>query len=416
MLKNITARLIAMNFLQFFVWGLWLPTIFNYCTSTMGWKFDEFGIIYSTMGIASLFMPTIAGSLADRKFNAEKIYAVFHILSALALVISTTILTPYSFFWVILVAMMFYMPTIALSNVISYNALKKEGLDVVKSFPPIRVFGTIGFIVGVLVTNFTGISTGKEQLIFSGIAGVLLGIYSFTLPKCPPSKSTVRKGFFDFEAFKLLKTNKFLLFFLFSMLLGASLQLTNAYGEGFIKGFGAIKEYTDSFAVRNSGLIISISQISETLFILAIPFFLRRFGIKKVILFSMFAWVLRFGLFAYGNPVDGLWMIILSNIIYGMAFDFFNISGSLFIETNTDSSIRSSAQGLFMMMTNGIGAIIGSYFSGLIIANYFTDKTGAPMWQPIWLCFAAYSLVVALLFAVLFKHKHDPKELANIQH
>lgn len=244
----------------------------------------------------------------------------------------------------------------------------------------------------------------------------MLGIYSFTLPKCPPSKSTVRKGFFDFEAFKLLKTNKFLLFFLFSMLLGASLQLTNAYGEGFIKGFGAIKEYTDSFAVRNSGLIISISQISETLFILAIPFFLRRFGIKKVILFSMFAWVLRFGLFAYGNPVDGLWMIILSNIIYGMAFDFFNISGSLFIETNTDSSIRSSAQGLFMMMTNGIGAIIGSYFSGLIIANYFTDKTGAPMWQPIWLCFAAYSLIVALLFAVLFKHKHDPKELANIQH
>ena len=187
------------------------------------------------------------------------------------------------------------------------------------------------------------------------------------------------------------------------------------YGDSYLDDFKNIPQYADSFVVKYSTIIMSISQISETVFILTIPFFLKRFGIKKVMLFSMLAWVLRFGLFAYGNPSDGLWMIVLSCIVYGMAFDFFNISGSLFIETTTDSSIRSSAQGLFMMVTNGVGAYLGSKVSGFVIDTYFTNG-GSKDWHNIWLSFAGYALVIAILFLVLFKHKHDPKALQNVQH
>jgi NHS family xanthosine MFS transporter len=188
------------------------------------------------------------------------------------------------------------------------------------------------------------------------------------------------------------------------------------YGDVFLDDFKKIPEYAESFVVKRSTIIMSISQISETLFILAIPFFLKRYGIKKVMLISMFAWVIRFGFFAYGNPTTGLILIIISNIVYGMAFDFFNISGSLFVETNTNSKIRSSAQGLFMMMTNGFGAIVGSLASGYLIKIFFTDANGDKMWHEIWLVFAAYALVVAILFALLFKHKHEPNAIKSFRH
>jgi NHS family xanthosine MFS transporter len=217
------------------------------------------------------------------------------------------------------------------------------------------------------------------------------------------------------QSFKLFGNYKMALFFLFSMLLGGALQLTNMYGDTFLDDFKNIPKYADSFVVKYSTIILSISQISETLFILAIPFFLKRFGIKKVMLISMLAWVLRFGLFAYGDPAGGLWMIVLSCIVYGMAFDFFNISGSLFVETTTDSAIRSSAQGLFMMMTNGVGAFLGSKLSGFIIDKYYTSSSGKD-WHGIWIAFAVYALVVAILFSIFFKHKHDPKQLAEVQH
>jgi NHS family xanthosine MFS transporter len=172
----------------------------------------------------------------------------------------------------------------------------------------------------------------------------------------------------------------------------------------------------EAFGLKAFSLFMSISQISETLFILAIPFFLRRFGIKQVMLFSMIAWVLRFGLFAYGDPAEGLWMIILSCIIYGMAFDFFNISGSLFVETQTDPTIRASAQGVFMMMTNGVGAVLGSYISGLVIQKYFTYADESKDWQGIWISFAAYALAVAVLFVILFRHKHDRNANLTVAH
>jgi len=412
-------RLTLMNFLQFFIWGSWLITIGNYWFQTKQWSGAEFGVIFSTMGIASLFMPAIIGVVADRWVNAEKLYSILHILGAASLFLIPQINNPVTFFWGILLSMVFYMPTIALANSIAYTALKSGDYDVVKDFPPIRVWGTVGFIVAMWIVNLTGNKSSANQFYIASAASFLLGVYALSLPKCPPLAHTEGKKtlsqILGLDAFGLFKNRKMALFFLFSMCLGAALQLTNAYGDVYLDDFKNVPEYANSFVIRYSTIIMSISQISETLFILAIPFFLKRFGIKNVMLISMLAWVLRFGLFGLGNPAEGLWMIILSCIVYGMAFDFFNISGSLFVETTTDPSMRSSAQGLFMMMTNGFGAITGSSVSGFVIQNYFTHG-GLKDWHSIWLTFASYSLVVAILFAVFFKHKHEPTKIQEIKH
>ena len=408
-----------MSFLQFFVWGAWLITVANYWFGTKQWSGAEFGAIFSTLGISSIVMPALTGIIADKWMNAEKLYGILHILSGCALLYIPQVDNPTTFYYVIFAAMICYMPTISLSNSVAYTILKNNKFDVVKVFPPIRVWGTIGFIVAMWITNLSGNKASANMFYLSAVAAFVLGVYSFTLPKCPPQKLISEDATLSeklgLTAFKLFGTYKMALFFLFSMFLGAALQLTNMYGDVYLSEFANVPEYADSFVVKYSTIIMSISQISETLFILAIPFFLKRFGIKQVMLISMLAWVLRFGLFAYGNPVDGLWMIIMSCIVYGMAFDFFNISGSLFVETTTDSAIRSSAQGLFMMMSNGFGAFFGGLISGMIIDTYFTHN-GQRDWHNIWLTFAGYALVIAVAFAVLFKHQHDPKAVENVSH
>ncbi|AZB11199.1 MFS transporter [Chryseobacterium sp. G0162] len=459
---NLKLRLTILSFLQFFVWGAWLITMANFWFGTKHWEGTQFGAVFGTMGIASIFMPTITGIIADRWVNAERIFSVLHILYGAMLFILPHSADPNSFFSVMLVAMCFYMPTIALANSISYTILKNNNMDVVKDFPPIRVWGTIGFIVAMWITNLSGNKATEGQFYIGGAVAIFLGIYALTLPKCPPQKlidkSSPLSEQLGLNAFKLFGNYKMALFFLFSMLLGAALQLTNAYGDVFLSEFAHFPKYADSFVVQRSTIIMSISQVSETLFILAIPFFLKKFGIKKVMLMSMLAWVLRFGFFAYGVPDGfGLSLIILSCIVYGMAFDFFNISGSLFVETTTDKNIRSSAQGLFMMMTNGFGAVFGSYIAGWAIDKFFTHKftTATDLsaylettpdnptfleilknsfnaavnsdgtlssvvmvkdWQQIWLSFAIYSLVLAIFFAVLFKHKHKPEDVSSVSH
>lgn len=456
---NTKSRLIILSFFQFFVWGAWLITIATYFFGNGMGTGVQFGAIFSTLALSSIFMPALTGILADKWINAERLYGILHILYGAALFYVPQVKDADTLYYVIFAAMLCYMPTISLSNSISYTILKREGHDVVKVFPPIRVWGTIGFIAAMWTTNLTGSKGNSNQFIIGAVAAIALGIYSFTLPKCPPQKS-IAKGASIIEqlglnAFKLFAKYKMALFFIFSMFLGAALQLTNMYGDTFLDDFKKVPEYgPESFVVKYSTIVMSISQVSETVFILTIPFFLKRFGIKKVMLFSMLAWVLRFALFSYGNPADGLWMIILSCIVYGMAFDFFNISGSLFVETTTDSSIRSSAQGLFMMMTNGVGAFLGSKISGYVIDKFYTlkftdlgsllgylktdvsnpavkevlmynevlaDNTlKSPVfikqWDPIWLTFAIYALVVAVLFAIFFRHKHNPKEVVNVQH
>jgi NHS family xanthosine MFS transporter len=456
MTLTIKNRLIFMSFLQFFIWGSWLITIYNYWFETKGWDGVQFGAVFTTLGLSALFMPTLAGIAADKWINAERLYGVLHLVGGAILCYLPFVDQANSFYWVIFAAMLCYMPTIALSNSVAYSILKRNDLDVVKTFPPIRVWGTIGFIAAMWFVNLTGNKASANQFFIAGGSAILLGLYSFTLPPCEPSRSS--KGNFyqvmGLDAFKLFANYKMLLFFLFSLFLGAALQLTNMYGDGYISEFGQFGAYSNSLIVKYSTIIMSISQISETIFILAIPFFLKKFGIKYVMLISMLAWVLRFGLLAYGNPADGLWMIIVSCIVYGMAFDFFNISGSLFVETNTEPSIRSSAQGLFMMMTNGVGAILGSYVSAAVITQYFTikitnvkalttylgitekskiflDKTKDLSinakgtfstalefkdWPAIWITFALYALVIAVLFAVLFRHEHNPDEIKAVNH
>lgn len=416
---NIKIRLTLMSFLQFFVWGAWLITVGNYWFGTKQWSGSEFGAIFSTLGISSIIMPALTGIIADKWISAEKLYGILHILGGVALCFIPQVETPSGFFWVIFAAMLCYMPTISLSNSIAYTILKNNKFDVIKVFPPIRVWGTIGFIIAMWTTNISGNKASANMFYISAASAIALGIYSFFLPNCPPQKLISEKSSWaqklGLDAFKLFGTYKIALFFVFSMFLGAALQLTNMYGDAFLSDFEKIPEYADSFVVKYSTIIMSISQISETLFILAIPFFLKRFGIKQVMLMAMIAWVLRFGFFAFGDPSGGLWMIILSCIVYGMAFDFFNISGSLFIETSTDPKLRSSAQGLFMVMTNGFGAVLGSYVSGYIIDTYFSAG-GQKDWQTIWISFSIYALIVAIAFAIFFKHKHNPEEFESVNH
>lgn len=442
---NIKIRLIILSFFQFAVWGAYLTSMGNYLGSIgLG---QQIGLFYAMQGFVSILMPAIMGIIADRWIPAQKLLGISHLIAAIFLGAAgyygmqhsdstdfTTLFTLYS------LSVMFYMPTIALSNSVAYSVLINNNFDTIKTFPPIRTFGTIGFIVAMLFVNFAGFENGNFTLNFSNLQGfvsfqntyaqffvsaflgVVLSAYSFTLPHCPTNKSNEKQTLSDalgLKAFALFKDKKMAIFFVFSMLLGISLQITNGYANPFITSFKDIPQYADSWGANNANALISLSQVSETLCILLIPFCLKRFGIKKVMLMAMFSWFLRFGLFAVGDPGSGVWMFILSMIVYGVAFDFFNVSGSLFVDQETDDNIRSSAQGVFMMMTNGLGSTIGMLVAGEIVNYYqiFSDidpVTKMNGWYSAWTIFACYSLVVAILFMLVFKYKHTPEKLKNI--
>ncbi|MDP4239824.1 MAG: nucleoside permease [Bacteroidota bacterium] len=403
-------RLIIMNFLQYAIWGAWLISLGAYLGGSLKFEGFQIGSFFATMGIASLFMPGIVGIIADRWIPAQKLLGICHFIAATFLVLAAPHADYNTLYPLILCSVMFYMPTIALSNSVAYNALTTGGFDIVKSFPPIRVWGTVGFICSMILVDLMGYAHTSYQLYMSAALGFVLSIYSFTLPNCKVSKNVEKRSWVDhmgLRAFTLFKQKKMAIFFIFSMMLGMSLQITNAFGNDYLTNFfGKNFLYKGTFGVEHANILISLSQASETLCILLIPFFLRKFGIKKVMLISMVAWVLRFALLGAGNPGSGVWMLVLSMIVYGVAFDFFNISGSLFVENETDSSIRSSAQGVFMIMTNGFGAFFGSYIAGWIV-----DVAG---WPDSWFIFAGYSLVVAIVFALIFKYKHDPAQLRKI--
>ena len=375
----------------------------------------QVGSIYGTMGVASLFMPALMGIVADRWMNAERVLGICHIVGAVMLFWASTVKDPGTMYIVMLLNSMFYMPTIALNNSVSFAVLKKEGIDVIKMFPPIRVWGTVGFIVAMWVIDFGHWTLSPLQLYVSASSALVLGLYAFTMPACPPVRETKNRTLLStlgLDAFVLFKRKRMAIFFFFAILLGAALQITNTFGGTFLEDFKV--SYADSFGVRHPNLLLSISQISETLFILTIPFFFRKFGIKTVMIISIFAWVLRFGLFGVGNPGDGLILLVMSMIIYGMAFDFFNISGSLFVEKEADRSIMASAQGLFMLMTNGIGAFLGGAFSGWVV-DHFTVN-GVRDWQSIWFSFAGYALILGLVFPFVFTYKHNPEEELRPSH
>ena len=416
---NLKIRLAIMNFLEFAVWGAYLTSMGRYL-GNIGMS-DSIGLFYSMQGIVSIFMPALIGIVADRWIQAQRMLGICHFVAALMMFAAayygyisgsnakfSILFTFYS------LSVAFYMPTLALSNSVAYNALTSAGLDTIKNFPPIRVFGTVGFICSMWAVDLLGFQTNQMQFVFSGIMGVILALYAFTLPQCAVSSDSDKKTFVDafgLRAFSLFKQKKMAIFFIFSMMLGVSLQITNGFANPFISSFATVPEYAGTFGVNHANILISLSQISETCCILLIPFFMKRFGIKNVMLIAMFAWVLRFGLFGLGNPGGGVWMLVLSMIVYGVAFDFFNISGSLFVDKATAPSIRSSAQGLFMLMTNGIGATVGT-LGAQVVVNHFTSlkKMGDNFysvgdWQSVWLIFASYALIVGILFAFSFNSK-----------
>ena len=419
-IKPVTVKLVLMLFLEFAVWGAYLTSLGRYLGNIgLGSQIKWF---FAMQGIVSIFMPTLMGIVADRKMEAQKVLSLCHGFAGLFMAGAglycmtagdAVQFAPLFILYSISVA--FFMPTIALVNSVSYNAMAKEGMDPVKEFPPIRVFGTVGFICSMLLTNFlkidgTAMQDSYTQLISSGILSLILCGYALTMPSCPINKTAEKQSFaeaFGLKAFSLFKDGQFAIFFIFSMLLGASLQITNGYANTFLGSFAADPSLADTFAVKNSNALISISQASETLCILLIPFFMKKFGIKKVMLISMFAWVLRFGFFGLGHPsMPGVLLFVLSCIVYGMAFDFFNISGSLYVEQNAAEDIRSSAQGLFMMMTNGFGATIGTLAAGAVVDACDVFNTPAN-WPNAWYIFAGYAFVVGILFWILFK---DPQK------
>ena len=414
-MKNIKFRLTVMNFLQYDVWGSWLISLGTYLGKSLHFEGGQIGSFYATMGIASLFMPAVMGVIADRWVQAQRLLGISHIVAALLMIVASQQTSYETLYPLVLLSVMFYMPTIALSNTVAYNALNKANLDTVKAFPPIRVWGTVGFICAMWAVDITGWKDSAFQLNFSAILGIALGLYSMTLPSCEVNRSVKTSSWIDtlgLRAFTLFKEKKMAIFFLFSMMLGMSLQITNAFADGYIVSFGDVatygEQYLNTFGVKHSTILISLSQISETLCILLIPFCLKRFGIKNVMLISMLAWVLRFGLLGAGNPGAGVWMFILSMIVYGVAFDFFNISGSLYVDKETAPEIRASAQGVFMIMTNGFGAFIGSYIAGWVVDAYG--------WPNSWYIFAGYALIVAIVFALVFKYKHNPAQVAEVKH
>lgn len=412
-------RLIVMNFLQFAVWGAYLTSMGRYLGGAgLG---DVIGWFYAMQGIVSLFMPAVMGIVADRWVPAQRLLGYCHLLSGLLMIAAGAYglasgITGVEFaplFALYSLSVAFYMPTLGLANSVAYTALDRVHLDSVKAFPPIRTFGTVGFICSMWVVDLTGFQDTAMQFVVSGLLGLLLFAYSFTLPPCPITSGGRSKSLAEalgLKAFTLFKRRKIALFFIFSVLLGASLQITNGYANPFLDSFKSVPEYADTFGVQHSNILISLSQASEALCILMIPFFLKRYGIKTVMLIAMVAWVLRFGLFGLGDPGDGVWMFVLSMLVYGVAFDFFNISGSLFIDKETTTSMRSSAQGIFILMTNGVGATVGTLGAQAVVNSYIDMDSSLPQneqWSHVWFIFAAYALVVAIAFAVLFRYKHD---------
>jgi Nucleoside H+ symporter. len=411
---NLKIRLALMNFLEFAVWGAYLTCMGMYL-SRIGLT-SHIGYFFAMQGFVSLFMPAIMGIVADKWVPAQRLLGLCHLVAGLFMIAAAyygysagpdtqfgILFTLYS------VSVAFFMPTLALTNSVAYNALTKAGMDTIKVFPPIRVFGTVGFICTMWLVDLLGFSTTYMQFVTSGVISILLFLYTFTLPPCPlGDKGEKKKSLvevFGLQAFALFKKKEMAIFFIFSSLLGVSLQITNGYAAPYIESYAAIPEYANTFGVQHVNILYSLSQISETCCILLIPFFMKRYGIKQVMLIAMFAWVIRFGFLGMGNPgMPGVILFILSMVVYGVAFDFFNISGSLYVDKTTDPSIRSSAQGLFVLMTNGIGASVGSLAAQAVV-NFNTDANGVVSWDPVWSTFSVYALTVGVLFALIFRPK-----------
>ncbi len=417
---NTKLQLKVIFFMQFFIWGCWLITFGSYMNDVLSFSRTDIGLVYGSMGLASLFMPGLLGVVADRWIPANRLYMLCHLIGAITLCIAALITSPSMMMIVMLIHCLAFMPTIAISNSIAYSCIESKGLDVIAEFPGIRIFGTIGFIVAMWLVSFLKFDLSNMQLYTAAAGSVVLCLVSLTLPLIPTSKNAIKEksliSSLVLDALVLFKQPRMAIFFLFAILLGGILQITNTFGDQFLRDFRNIPIYETSLVVKYPSVLLSISQISEVVFILFVPFFMKRLGIKYVMLISILAWVARFGLFAYGDPSPiGFVLLLLSMIVYGCAFDFYNISGSMYVEKSVSPSIRNSAQGLFMIMTNGIGAYLGSVISGIVAEHYtqIIDEKQITDWHTVWLIFAGYALVLAVIFMVIFKNDTNEQKTAE---
>jgi len=406
---NIRTRLKLMSFLQYFIWGSWLITFGSYMVKTLGFTGSQVGSVYSTGGIAAILMPVLIGMIADRFIAAGQLFALCHLISGIAFFCAAYVNNPVLMVWVMLICMMAFMPTLSLSNAITCFCLEKHELDTVVGLPSIRVYGTLGFIVAMWTISLLKLELSNIQLYVASGVSLALALYALSLPKVPAGCDNAGRSIADklgLDALVLFKQSKMVIFFVYSMLLGSVLQITNTFGNLFLQDFASMAGFHSSFVVRHPSILYSISQFSELACILMIPFFLKKFGIKTVMIISMLAWTLRFGFFAVGDPSPvGFIMLVLSMVVYGCAFDFFIISGSIFIEKQVSSRMRASAQGLFMTNVNGLGAFAGALISGCVIDCFTTG--GIRNWQAIWLVFAIYTLLLAVIFFFSFRYRHQ---------
>lgn len=389
--NNTRLQLSFMMLLQYFVWSAWYVTLSTYMIKTLGSTGTEMGYAYTALAVATMISPFLVGMVADRYFSAQKIMGVLHIVGALALYLMSLTTQIYLFIGVVLFYSLLYMPTIALSNSVAFHQMSDPG----KQFPAVRMFGTIGWIGAGLLVGYMAIETTVNTFYIAAVASLALGLFSFTLPNVPPKakESVSASEVIGAEAFVLFKNRSYLVFFISAILICIPLSFYYSCTNVFLLEAGMNEP---------AGKMI-YGQISEALFILAIPLLIGRIGVKKMLLVGMAAWVLRYILFAYGDNGPNLWMLYTGIILHGVCYDFFFVTGYLYTEKRAGEKIKSAAQGLFTFATYGLGMVIGTWFSGKVVDYY--NVNGIREWQNIWMVPVYVAAAVMIYFALAFRDK-----------
>ena len=392
----IRLRLSTMMFLEFFVWGAWFVTLGTYLAADLGASGSQIALAFLTQSLGAILAPFIVGLIADRWFAAQRILGVLHLFSAVMLFLAGRQGDFGAFFVFALLAMISFMPTLALANSISFRRLTSPE----RQFPAIRVFGTIGWIVAGLLIGWLGWEAGgalENTFVMAAIGSALLGVYAFTLPHTPPEPGQGRvtvRDVLGLDALALLKSRSYLVFFLASILICIPLA--------FYYNFTNL--YLNEIGVQSAAAVQSLGQVSEALFLLVMPLMLRKLGVKRTLLIGMLAWALRYALFAFGDAGSLLWLVIIGLVLHGVCYDFFFVAGQIYTDRFAPKHVRSAAQGLISLATYGVGLLIGSLISGPIV-DAFLAADGAHDWRTIWLIPAALAVGVALFFAALFRER-----------
>jgi nucleoside transporter len=386
----IKTKLSAMMFLQFFIWGAWFVTMGGYLGNTLHFSGADIGNAYAAMAWAALVAPFFLGMIADRFFASEKVLAVLHLVGGGVMWYASMVTTPGTLFWVLVGYGLCYMPTLALSSSIAFHHVE----DAAKDFPAIRVLGTIGWIVAGLTLSFLGMEGSAQPMQLAAVASIVLGLYAFALPHTPPPAAgkpfSVRDAL-GLDALALLKDRSFAMFVLGSFLLCIPLQFYYAFTNLFLTESGVTATATK----------MSLGQASEIGFMLLLPFALRKYGVKVILLVGMLAWAARYALFAYGDAGAGMWMLYAGILLHGVCYDFFFVTGQIYTDQQAGPKIRAAAQGFITLVTQGLGYIVGSAVSGKIVDQYVRD--GGHDWMSIWMRPAMGALVILAVFAVAFR-------------